>query len=116
MIYAGVGPKDKRVQAAVKWIRKNYGLGSNPGLGDAGLYYYYHTFAKALDAIGQDVITDDAGEKHNWRAELVQEFKKRQRSDGSFVNSNQRWLESDPNLVTAYALLSMSYCKPEKQR
>ena len=49
MIYAGVGPNDPRVKAATTWIRKNYDLKTNPGLGETGLYYY-HVFAKALSA------------------------------------------------------------------
>ena len=52
MIYAGLTKDDPRVKAAVQWIRKNYDVKSNPGMGEAGLYYYYHTFAKALDAFG----------------------------------------------------------------
>ena len=60
MIYAGVGPDDPRVKAAIKWLGKNYDLSSNPGMGDAGLYYYFNTFAKALDAIGQDEFVDAA--------------------------------------------------------
>ena len=49
----------------MKWVQKNYSLKSNPGLGDGGLYYYYHTLAKALDAVGQDEIEDADGKKHN---------------------------------------------------
>lgn len=112
MLYAGVGPKDPRVKAAVAWVQKYYDLTSNPGLGDAGLYYYYHVFAKALDALGQDVVVDGEGKKHNWRAELVSELVRRQRPDGSWVNKNERWFESDPNLATGFALLALSYCKP----
>src|SRR5690606_32614902 len=58
MIYAGVDKNDKRVKAAIGWIAKNYDLKSNPGMGDSGLYYYYHTFAKALDTLGEDKIAD----------------------------------------------------------
>ena len=54
MIYAGLTPDDPRVKAAVAWLQKNYTLESNPGLGEAGLYYYYDTFARALDAAGQE--------------------------------------------------------------
>ena len=115
MIYAGVEQDDPRVQAAVKWITKNYDLTSNPGMGDNGLYYYYHTFAKALDAMGQDEFVDDQGNKHNWRAELVEELARRQADDGSWVNKNERWLEGDANLATGYALLALSYCQPKKE-
>ena len=111
MIFAGVGPEDPRVKAAVQWIRMNYGLDTNPGLGAQGLYYYYHTFAKALDATGQQVFEDDQGIQHNWRAELVDALAAHQHSDGSWVNPHNRWLEGDVNLVTGYALLSLSYCR-----
>lgn len=114
MIYAGVGPNDARVKAAVTWLGKNYDLNSNPGMGEAGLFYYYQTFAKALDAVGQDTFTDEKGVKHDWRAELRAEIAKRQRQDGAWVNETARWMEGDPNLVTAYALLALSYTKPKK--
>lgn len=112
MIYAGVGPDDPRVKAAVEWIKKFYGLEENPGIGSAGLYYYYHVFAKALDAMGQDLIEDANGVKHSWRKDLLHELVRRQRPDGSWINENSRWLEGDPALVTGYALLSLAYCRP----
>jgi len=113
MIYAGVGPDDPRVKAAVKWLQKNYDLKSNPGMGDAGLYYYYHTFAKALSAVGQDEFVDEEGNKHNWREELILELASRQKADGSWSNENPKWLEGDANIVTGYALLALSYAKPK---
>ncbi len=117
MIYAGVGPDDPRVQAAVQWIRENYDLTKNPGMGPqmqrAGLYYYYHTFAKALAVLGEARIKDTQGKEHDWRAELLQELATKQLPNGSWVNDNPRWLEGDASLVTAYALLSLSYCKPK---
>ncbi len=67
MIYAGVGPEDPRVKAALAWAQKHYDLKANPGMGDAGLYYYYHTFAKALDAMKLTVLEDAQGQKHDWR-------------------------------------------------
>ena len=113
MIYAGVKPDDPRVKAAVKWIGMHYDLASNPGMGDAGLFYYYHTFAKALDAMKADVFVDQQGAKHDWRAELRAELARRQLADGSWVNEADRWMEGDPSLVTGYALLALAYCKPE---
>lgn len=112
MIYAGVDADDPRVEAALTWIRKHYGLDTNPGIGDAGLYYYYHVFAKALDAVGEDHIVDADGVRHDWRRDLRTELIRRQRSSGSWVNQNVRWLEGEPGLVTGYALLALSYCRP----
>jgi squalene-hopene/tetraprenyl-beta-curcumene cyclase len=43
---------------------------------------------------------------------LVEALAQQQRPDGAWVNKNGRFLESDANLVTAYALLALSYCRP----
>lgn len=115
MLYAGVGPEDKRVKAALKWLGKNYSVEENPGMGQRGVYYYYHTFAKALDAMGQNEFADEKGVKHNWRQELIAELAKRQRADGSWANSEKQWMEGDANLATGFALLTLSYCKPGKK-
>ncbi|HEY1601601.1 MAG TPA: prenyltransferase/squalene oxidase repeat-containing protein [Pirellulales bacterium] len=112
MIYCGANADDPRVKAAVEWARKHYTLEDNPGMGDAGLYYYYTLFAKALAATKQPTITDVEGKSHDWRKELVAALLERQQPDGSWVNKNARWMEGDPNLVTAYALLALSYARP----
>ena len=116
MIYAGVAPNDPRVKAALKWIQKFYGLDSNPGMGNSGLYYYYHTFAKALDATGLSVVEDAQGVKHDWRRDLRAELIRRQRPDGTWINADDRWMETDPSLVTGYALLALSYCRPAAEK
>jgi len=112
MIYCGLKADDPRVKAATKWIQENYNLKTNPGLGPDGLYYYYHVFAKALDTMGSDTLTDAKGMKHFWRKELVAELASRQLPNGSWANPKSRWLEGDPNLVTGYVLLALSYCRP----
>jgi squalene-hopene/tetraprenyl-beta-curcumene cyclase len=114
MIFAGVDSNDPRVKAAVEWIRRHYDLTTNPGMGDAGLYYYYHTFAKALDALGQNFLVAGDGQRHDWRAELNQELARRQQANGSWINENERWLEANPDLVTGYVLLTLSYTKPTR--
>lgn len=111
MIFAGVKKDDPRVKAAVTWLQKNYDLKSNPGMGEAGLYYYYNTFSKSLAAYGEDEFVDASGNKHAWRKELIAELAARQRPNGSWVNENQRWLEGDANIVTAYALLALANCQ-----
>jgi hypothetical protein len=108
-LYAGVGKDDARVKAAITWIRKHYTLDENPGMKDAGLYYYYHTFAKAMDALGEDEFTDADGKKHDWRSELFETLKKKQGDDGSWANKNGAFLENTPELATAYAILALSY-------
>jgi squalene-hopene/tetraprenyl-beta-curcumene cyclase len=119
LIYCGVSKDDERVKKAMEWITKNYTLDSNPGMPEEnsqrGLYYYYHTFAKCMDALGIDEFVDAKGVKHDWRAELQAALIKRQRADGSWTNETDRWMEGDPNLVTAYALLACPTPNPRSK-
>lgn len=113
-LYAGVGKDDPRVKAAIDWVKRHYTLTENPGMGKAGLFYYYHTFAKAMDALGDDVFVDAKGGKHEWRKELFEQLKKTQAADGSWVNSDGAFFESAPELATAFAMLSLSYTQVKK--
>ena len=70
-LYAGVSKDDPRVQGAINWIRAHYTLDENPGMEQAGLYYYYHTFGKAMEALGEDQFEDAKGVKHDWRQGTV---------------------------------------------
>jgi squalene-hopene/tetraprenyl-beta-curcumene cyclase len=111
-LYAGVGKEDPRVKAAVDWVRRHYTLDENIGMGKAGLFYYYHTFGKAMDAWGEDPFVDAAGKKHAWKQELFEAIKSRQSADGSWRNPGERtFAEDNQDLATAFALLSLSYCK-----
>jgi squalene-hopene/tetraprenyl-beta-curcumene cyclase len=116
MIYCGVSKDDPRVKRAYEWIQKHYTVDENPGMPKVrsqwGLYYYYHTMAKCLDALKIDEVVDAAGKKHDWRADITAALTKRQRPDGSWLNESH-WMEADPNLVTGYALMALSYCKPK---
>jgi squalene-hopene/tetraprenyl-beta-curcumene cyclase len=112
MIFAGLTKDDERVKAATEWVKKHYTLEENPGLGQRGVFYAYHSFAKALNALGNDEFADAKGVNHHWKAELVAALAKRQQANGAWVNSDSRFDEGDPNLVTSYALLTLSYCKP----
>ncbi len=115
MIYCGISKDDPRMKKAVEWLRTHYTVDANPGMPEPlkhrGLYYYYATMAKTLHALGDDTFVDAKGVKHDWRQELTAALAKRQRPDGSWVNETDRWMEGDPNLVTGYALLALSYCK-----
>jgi squalene-hopene/tetraprenyl-beta-curcumene cyclase len=117
LIYCGVGKDDPRIKKAYEWIQHNYSVDENAGMpkmrSQWGLYYYYHTMAKSLDALGLDYVVDAKGIKRDWRKDITEALAMRQQSDGSFANSAQNWLEADPNLVTGYALMALSYCKPK---
>jgi squalene-hopene/tetraprenyl-beta-curcumene cyclase len=115
-LYAGVSKDDPRVQAAIGWIRNHYTLEENPGLGQSGLYYYYHVFAKAMEALGENPFADAKGKKHHWKRELFDALAKRQQADGSWRNGTDKTFgEGDPNLATAFAILSLSYCYGSKK-
>ncbi len=106
-IYADLKKDDPRVAAAVNWLKRNYTLEENPGLGQQGLFYYYHTLAKALTAYGDDSFTDTAGKTHDWRHELMKKLVSLQKFEGFWQNDNNRWWENDPVLVTSYSLLTI---------
>jgi len=112
MIYAGVAQDDPRVKAAVDFLRKNYTLDANPGMGQQGLFYYYHTMAKALEAVGEPQFADASGATHDWKSELIDKLFELQQPDGSWLNPTTRWMEGDPNLVCGYTLMALAYCKP----
>ncbi len=71
MIYAGLSKEDVRVKAALGYIAGHYTVEENPGQGQRGLYYYYHTFARALAALGRPILVDSEGKEHDWRSDLI---------------------------------------------
>jgi len=118
-LFAGLDPEDKRVKAAVNWIKKHYTLDENPGfskkagedLGQQGIYYYYLTMARALNALQIDTLKVPGGVSHQWRPELKNKMLEIQRIDGSWINDRSpRWFEGNPVLATAYALLVLDIC------
>lgn len=111
MLYARVDRDDPRVKAAVNWIRRNYTLEHNPNMpgevSKQGLYYYYYVFGKAMTAWGEETIQDARGTPHPWRNELASKLISQQRPNGSWYNDADRWMESNPYLVTAYSVLTL---------
>lgn len=110
LLFAGADKDDPRVRSAYNWIRENYDLKNNPGAKDnQGLFYYYHTFAKAMRAFDENVVVDSQGKKHNWRNDLITQLLSMQDKDGSWVNPfSGRWWEGDRNLVTAWSVIALN--------
>ena len=122
-VHAELSREDPRVVAAHGWIARNYTLAENPGMGDEGYYYYLVTFAKALDAWGEPTIgvvlaesegADPETETRRWAEDLVETLAALQQPDGSFAIRHERWMESDPVLVTAYAVLALGSALGER--
>jgi squalene-hopene/tetraprenyl-beta-curcumene cyclase len=111
MIYAKLDRQDPRVKGAMRYIRESYQIDAVPGSDFRGYYYYLQTMAKALDAYGDDVLELTDGSTHNWRVELVDQLASLQRDDGSWLNERGRYMEAIPELVTAYALISLKIAK-----
>ncbi|MEX0744614.1 MAG: prenyltransferase/squalene oxidase repeat-containing protein [Phycisphaeraceae bacterium] len=112
-LYADLDRDDPRVVAARDWISHNYTLQQNPGMPESmkhqGLYYYYHTFARAMSAWGTSTVTTADGESRDWANDLVAALVEQQHDHGSWANDADRWMESDVNLVTVYALLALTH-------
>ena len=163
LLYANLDRDDPRVQAVLGWIANNYELDHNPGMPEEtklqGLYYYYLTMARALNAWGssslevnvegnfttvranpgvlmRDVIAkinelsqaghDDVRlavgddsiegiqvttgvgiETHDWANDMIDKITSLQAEDGSWANTESRWMEDNPILCTAYAVLAL---------
>ncbi|MEM1446041.1 MAG: prenyltransferase/squalene oxidase repeat-containing protein [Planctomycetota bacterium] len=99
-----------------------------------GLFYYYLVQGRALAAYGADtlevtkvsenrLIADSPDEavrlavdvlkeggitvQVDWRANLIEALLERQDDDGNWANTAPRWMETNPQLVTAYAVLTL---------
>jgi squalene-hopene/tetraprenyl-beta-curcumene cyclase len=105
--YADLKRDDPRVQAVLEWLKGNYTLEENPGMGAQGLFFYFHTMTKALNIYDISVLETKSGRTVNWRGELALKLMNLQQSDGSWSNPNARWWEKDPALSTSYAVISL---------
>ena len=96
-VLGGVSRDDYRVEAAMSWLDEHRTFTENPGIGDAGLYYYYWTYARAMTLYGEPVS--------DWYKDLVPAVLERQAADGSWVNADGEWFWEDlPELATVYAI------------
>lgn len=119
LVHAGASLDSPSVKSALRWIAAHYTLERNEGLGSrpregtdqSGLYYYYYVFAKCLAALGKPTVATEGGEQR-WARDLFNALAARQQDDGSFVNSDPRWWESNPVLATAYAVHAMNDARP----
>jgi squalene-hopene/tetraprenyl-beta-curcumene cyclase len=122
LIYAQLPANDPRVVAAYDWIRRNYTLSENPGMGTDGMYYYFVTFARGLTASAalaagptseRVIVTlkDGKPEERNWANDLIDRLGELQNEDGSFKSVDDRWMENNPELITAYALIALQHAR-----
>ena len=117
MIYCGVSKDDERIKKAYQWIQKHYTVDANPGMPEAGaqrgLYYYYHTMAKCLDALGVDEVVDANGVHHDWRATSPPPWPSGSDPTAAGRTTTPSGWKARTDLVTGYALMALSHCKPK---
>jgi len=123
LLFANLDRDDPRVQAALGWIANNYELDHNPGMPEAiqlqGLYYYYLTMARAMNAYGSSTIQvnvaqpegsteEPTTEQRDWANDLIRTITALQAENGSWANTEAgRWMEDNPVLVTAYSVIAL---------
>lgn len=117
LVYANLDRNDQRVVSAYNWIRSNYTLEENPGVGTDGYYYYLISFSRALDAWGGSTIAPlnpdgSVAPARDWQNDLVDHLAKHQNADGSFKSIDDRWMENNPVLITAYSLIALQNALP----
>ena len=64
-------------------------------------------YLAGLPDCGVDELALTNGQNANWRRDLAMKLINLQQRDGSWENSNGRWWEKDPALVTSYSLLTL---------
>ncbi len=106
--YANLEKDDPRVKAVMTWLSDNYTLEENPNMGLQGLFYYYYLMTKALSVNDTNELMVK-GKKVNWRREVSRKLMALQEDDGSWQNEEPRWWEKEKPLVTAYAIIALSY-------
>ena len=105
--WSNVKKEDRRVQAVLKWVRDNYTVDENPGLGQKTVYYYYMVFAKALQAVGESIIVDSRGQRHNWREDLGTKLLALQHPEGYWVNTDPAEMQDNKVLVTCFTMMAI---------
>ena len=51
-----------------------------------------------------------------WRAALIERLESMQMEDGSFATVDERWMENNASLTTAYALVALEHARRGLER
>ena len=64
------------------------------------------------DELRQFLLNAQADAQKEIRHTLAMRLINLQKTNGSWINSNGRWWENDPNLVTAYSVMALEFIYP----
>ncbi|MCZ7648842.1 MAG: terpene cyclase/mutase family protein [Planctomycetota bacterium] len=112
-LHCGLTAEAAEVKAALRWFGQHYSAAENPGIGQAGYYYYAYAAARALHALGAAELPAGEGAKAHWAASMAGQLLSKQHRDGYWVNEEQKWMEGDKVLCSAYALAALNLCYKE---
>ncbi len=118
LLACGVPANHPRVQAARKWLEKNFTAKTNPGnfaedrrvLQNATYYYYLWSVAHAFSRLGIREIRTDRGVVQ-WARVLAEEVLARRRTDGTWTNRYTDAKEDDPLVATPWAAAALANCR-----
>jgi squalene-hopene/tetraprenyl-beta-curcumene cyclase len=110
-LYTAADAKDPRVAAAIEWVKGHYSVDENPGLGQKGLYFHFHMMGRALGLIGQRTFADSDGRNHDWPVELAAKVLSLQKPDGTWVNPDGTYWESNPVMATSRSVLALAHAR-----
>jgi len=107
LIYANVPLADTRVQSALRWTSRHHTVKENPGLGATGHYTYLYNAARALRAVELAGATALPVPLAGWRRDMATQLLATQQATGAWTHKHAEWAETHPELVTAYAMLTL---------
>ncbi len=112
LIYCGYPKEDRRIAAALDWLRRNYALTANPGMSEprSRLYDYWYSWATAMAVLEARTFVDADQVRHNWPRELLDLLAAEQQPDGCWLNplESESIREAHPAVTTSLAILTLT--------
>jgi squalene-hopene/tetraprenyl-beta-curcumene cyclase len=119
LVLCGARRNDARLQAAVRWLERNFRADANPGrfTSDSEVwrdgYYHYYAWSAAhalhlarAQGLGGGFATSGA-----WAPQLADALLDRQSGDGSWANRYTGGREDEPVIATSFAATALLLCR-----
>ncbi len=109
LIYGRVGINDHQLREGIEWLYSH--------LADSFkflqsiepcIYTSFFFIGRAMSAVEMVERNDRFPDLPNWRNQIAIELLNRQRGDGAWRPGEQAWWENNPDLVSAYAVLTLN--------